>query len=163
MNKTHWKKLTNPDYLGAYSIENGADIIATIKSVAVENVTGADGKKEQCTVIRFVEDLKPFICNKTNAKMIEKIWGTPYIEEWSNKKIQLYAAKVKSFGEMVEALRIRPFTPKSDEFKCECCGNVIAKNIYDQSKAKYGKAICSAECRDKLGLGGTENENNNND
>ena len=77
-NKTHWKKLTNPDYLGAYSIENGSDLIATIKSVALENVTGADGKKEQCTVIRFVEDLKPFICNRTNAKTISKIYDTPY-------------------------------------------------------------------------------------
>ena len=152
-NKTHWKKLTNPDYLGAYSIENGEDILATIKTVAVENVTGADGKKEQCTVIRFAENLKPFICNKTNAKMIEKIYGTPYIEDWTNKKILLYAAKVKSFGEMVEALRIRPYPPKTDEYKCDYCGKIIAKSIYDASIAKYGKAICSAECRDKLILG----------
>jgi len=152
-NKTHWKKLTNPDYLGAYSIENGSDLIATIKSVALENVTGADGKKEQCTVIRFVEDLKPFICNRTNAKTISKIYDTPYIEDWANKKIQLYATTVKAFGEQVEALRIRTFAPKSEEYKCECCGKIISKSIFDGSKMKYGKAICSAECRDKLNLG----------
>jgi len=152
-NKTHWKKLTNPDYLGAYSIENGSDLIATIKSVALENVTGADGKKEQCTVIRFAEDLKPFICNRTNAKTISKIYDTPYIEDWTNKKIQLYATTVKAFGEQVEALRIRTFAPKSEEYKCECCGKIINKSIFDGSKAKYGKAICSAECRDKLNLG----------
>ena len=37
---THWKKLTNPNYLGAYSIENGQDLILTIKYVQEEKVIG---------------------------------------------------------------------------------------------------------------------------
>lgn len=36
MSKTHWKKLTNPNYLGAYSIDDGKDIVLTIKNVANE-------------------------------------------------------------------------------------------------------------------------------
>ena len=43
---THWKKLTNPDYLGAYSLEDGKDIVLTIERVQVETVTGPEGKKE---------------------------------------------------------------------------------------------------------------------
>ena len=43
--KTHWKKLQNPDYLGAYALENGKDLIATIKTVGLEMIIGADGKK----------------------------------------------------------------------------------------------------------------------
>ena len=43
---THWKKLTNPDYLGAYSIEDGKDLILTIAYVRQEKVIGTDGKKE---------------------------------------------------------------------------------------------------------------------
>ena len=53
---THWKKLMNPDYLGAYALEPGQDLIATIKSVGNEEVTGTDGKKEICSVIHFVEN-----------------------------------------------------------------------------------------------------------
>ena len=33
MSKTHWKKLNNPDYLGAYALEPGQELVATIKVV----------------------------------------------------------------------------------------------------------------------------------
>ena len=35
-NKTHWKLLTNPNYLGGYSIPEGSDIIVTIDYVRRE-------------------------------------------------------------------------------------------------------------------------------
>jgi hypothetical protein len=87
---THWKKLTNPEYLGAYSLDDGKDIVLTIKTIAREMVTGEAGKKEECTVARFLEPQKPMILNKTNCKTIEKIYKTPYIEEWQGKKIQIF-------------------------------------------------------------------------
>lgn len=108
---THYKKLINPDYLGAYSLDPGKDMILTMKTVKKENVTGVGGKVDQCTVARFHEDVKPMILNVTNCKMIAKIYNTPYIEQWSGKKIQIYATEVKFQGEMVEALRIRPKQP----------------------------------------------------
>ena len=55
MGKTHWKKLTNPDYLGAYALTPGQDLIATIKTVKREIVTGPEGKKEECSVCYFAE------------------------------------------------------------------------------------------------------------
>jgi hypothetical protein len=114
MTQTHWKKLNNPDYLGSYFLEPGQELIGTIKVVKKEVVTGADGKKEECTVIHFVEPgLKPMILNTTNAKMISKIHKTPYIEEWAGKKIQIYSTEVKAFGDVVEALRIRPKIPET--------------------------------------------------
>ena len=30
MAKTHWKRLTNPDYLGAYALEDGKDMIGGV-------------------------------------------------------------------------------------------------------------------------------------
>ena len=33
MAQTHWKSMTNPNYLGVYSLPDGRDIILTIKSV----------------------------------------------------------------------------------------------------------------------------------
>jgi len=112
-NKTHWKKLHNPDYLGAYSLMDGdtaRELTVTIASVKNDTVTGADGKKDECMVAQIVRN-KPFIINATNAKTIEKLYG-PYIEDWQNKQITLFVAKVRVAGQTVDALRIRPNVPK---------------------------------------------------
>ena len=44
MGETHWKRLINPDYLGAYSLDPGKDKILTIKVVKREMITGTGGK-----------------------------------------------------------------------------------------------------------------------
>lgn len=163
MSKTHWKKLNNPDYLGAYALEPGQELVATIKVVRKEMVTGADGKKEECTVVHFEErDIKPLILNSTNAKTIQKLYKTPYIEEWQGRKIQLYIEKVRAFGEIVDALRIRQTIPKvvapvsSDPVKCADCGAEVtafgkmnATQMADYTYSKYGKSVCS-DCATKL-------------
>lgn len=111
--KTHWKKLSNPNYLGAYALTPDEDMVLTIDRAVNEEVTGNNGKKEECLVIYFKEkDVQPMILNVTNAKMIENIHNTPYIEDWSGKKIQLYIAQVNAFGDTVDALRIRPQAPR---------------------------------------------------
>lgn len=110
---THYKKLVNPDYLGAYSLDPGKDMVLTIESVNKETITVHKGKEEDLTVARFKENQKPMILNVTNCKTIADVYGTPYIENWSGKKIQIYATEVKFGSDMVEALRIRPTEPKS--------------------------------------------------
>jgi hypothetical protein len=156
--QTHWKKLYNPDYLGAYSLDPGKDMTLTIASVKNEMVTGPDSRKEECIVIRFVEKQKPMIVNATNAKMIQKIYKTPYIEEWAGKKIQLFAEKVKAFGDTVDALRIRPTAPRQEVIstKCADCKNDIqafgamtAEKMATYTTQNYGKALCS-ECATKI-------------
>ena len=44
---THWKTQFNYDYLGAYSLPDGKDIILTIRETKKEQVVGASGKKEE--------------------------------------------------------------------------------------------------------------------
>lgn len=112
--KHHWKTLTNPDYIGAYALEPGKDLTVQIESVQSEQITGAEGKKEMATVAKL-KGQKPFIINSTNAKMISKLANSPYIEDWKGLSITLYAAKVKAFGDIVEALRIRPTAPKKEQ------------------------------------------------
>ena len=153
---THWKKLTNPDYLGAYALDPGQDLIVTIKSVANEVVTGTDGKKETCSVMHFMENVKPMVLNSTNSKTITKLLKTPYIEQWAGKKIQIYIEYgIKAFGDIVDALRIRPFLPVEKELKCTDCGNTI--QAYEKMTAdilakytlkNYGRCLC-AECATK--------------
>lgn len=148
---THWKKLTNPDYLGAYSLEPGQDIVLTIERVQVETVTGPDGKKEECMVCHWMEREKPMILNSTNAKMIQKLLKTPYIEEWSGHRIQIGVEMVKAFGEIVDALRVRNFLPEEKAVKCECCGEDIkpahgmnSAQLAAYTRSKYGRALCAA-------------------
>jgi len=151
-NQTHWKKLTNPDYIGAYALEPGQDIIATIKMVRTENVTGPDGKKEDCSVMHFIEkEYKPMILNSTNAKTLEKLFKTPYIEEWSNRKIQIGVESVKAFGDVVDALRIRKFLPKEvGTAKCTDCksdvteaGGMTAQQVVAFSQKRFGATLCA--------------------
>lgn len=150
---THWKKLTNPNYLGAYSIEDGKDLILTIGTVANETVVGVDGKKEECTVCHFLErGVKPMILNATNMKMITKLLNTPYIEQWHGHKIQIGVEKVKAFGEIVEALRVRNKLPveRTEPLpKCEKCGgNIVSakgmtpEQVAEYTKATYGQRLC---------------------
>lgn len=149
---THWKKLTNPDYLGVYSLEDGQDMILTISHVCEETVTGQDGKKEKCVVCHFREKCKPMILNATNMKMISKLYDTPYVEEWPGKKIQVGSERVKAFGEIVDALRVRKIIPSEtpQTYICSKCGAEIkpmgkytSAYLAAKTKKNYGAELCS--------------------
>lgn len=150
MEKTHWKKYNNPDYLGAYAFQPGEEKTVTIKEVRREMVFNPSGSgKEECTVAHFVEDVKPLILNVTNCKTISKVWGTPYIEDWAGRKITLKVKKISAFGEMVDAVRVSPDRPQEEKIICEDCGKVIEPvrgktplEIITTTSAKYGVKIC---------------------
>lgn len=165
---THWKKLVNPEYLGAYSLDPGKDMILTIKLIKTEMVTGPDNRKEECTVAHFVENVKPMILNNTNCKTISKLYKTPFIEQWAGRKIQVGAETVKAFGEVVEALRVRnriPAAPTKLPTTCADCGSPIAA-FDDKHDAdyvarhtfnKYGKQLCAACAAKQVEAGKVEN------
>lgn len=127
MSKTHWKRLINPDYIGAYALPDGHDLTVTINFVQRETVTTTGGKKEECTVAHLVGQ-KPLILNSTNSKSIHKLHG-PYIEDWAGKQITLYASTTKFAGEVVECLRVRP--------------TVEAKKPDPISEDRFNKAVAS--------------------
>ena len=159
--KTHWKSLVKPDaeYLGCQDFAEGTDIIATIKSVGHETVTGTNGKKDDKAVIRFKENIKPLILNATNSKTIRDLFKTPYVEEWIGRKIQLYPdLSVKFAKEVTGGVRIRPFIPKDKSekpkcFDCKCeivpLGDKTAEFLAEYTQKKYGKPLCP-ECAKKV-------------
>ena len=115
---THWKTQFNYDYLGAYSLPDGKDIILTMRETKKEQVVGTSGKKEECFVAYFFENVKPMILNRTNCKTMTKIFKTPVM--------------VDAFGEKVDSLRIRPFIPKvENSLPTVETGSAIWKNILD--------------------------------
>lgn len=107
---THWKKLTNPLYLGSHDLQPGQEVKLTIESIGKEVVKDQNGKDGECIVAR-IRGAKPMILNKTNCKIISKIYETPYIEDWVGKQIIIYSAKVKVAGDIVDALRIKAVKP----------------------------------------------------
>jgi len=75
-----------------------------------EIVKGENGKSEECTVAKL-EGIKPFIINRTNAKTISKVIGSPYIDKWVGQYITIFPTTTKVAGETVECLRVRPTKP----------------------------------------------------
>lgn len=154
---THWKALSDNTYIGAYAFQPGQEITATISSVRREMVVGADGKKEQCTVVHFSErDIKPLILNATNAKVITKVADTPYIEEWVGKRIVMGVEKVRAFGDVVDAVRVKkkkPVPAKTEAIPpCADCGQPIGSYgdkppewVAQYTAGKYGVCLC-IEC-----------------
>ena len=128
MSKTHWKKLMNPDYIGAYWLTPGEDATVVIDYVLREVITGTGGKKEECSVAHLKNGVKPFILNATNSKTIAKLYG-PFIEDWAGCPITLFATTTRLAGDTVECLRIRP---------------VVAKRVAPQIAAdRFKKALAS--------------------
>lgn len=106
--RTHWKKLTDPRFIGVYALPNeGDDLTVEITHVTYEEITMMGGKKEMHT-IAHLKGQKPLILNKTNSLSIEKLYS-PYIETWAGKLITLYASTTNMGKEKnVPCLRVRP-------------------------------------------------------
>ena len=151
----HWKRLINPDYLGAYSLEAGKDMVLTIASVQREMITGTGGKKEECPVCHWKEDQKPMIFNVVNMKTIAKMYGSD-TDGWIGKRVQIYATTTKFGGDTVECLRIRKDPPEDVQIACEECGQFISpafqmsvSQLAAYTKKKYGKHLCAECAKDK--------------
>lgn len=84
----------------------GKSVSLTIARVALEEVEGQNGRKEEKLILYFRESEKGMILNKTNAKRIAKLFGGE-TDNWTGKAIELYAEEVKAFGEIHNAIRVR--------------------------------------------------------
>lgn len=150
--KTHWKKVvSDPNYLGEADFREGEEKIATIaRVVRDETVVTAEGKSKKA-VVHFQEQLKPMILNVARSKSIEKVSGSPYFEDWTGVKIQLYIEHgIKAFGDVVSAVRVRSKKPVIKQaVKCADCGNDIqgamgkgADYIAAYTNKKFGVCLC---------------------
>ena len=153
MTLTHWKKQKNPDYIGEWAFQPGEEKVVTIAYAQQETIVGVEGKKEPGLVVHFVENEKPLICNSTNGKMISKHAGSPYIEQWKGTRLTLHLERVKAFGDVTMAVRVKKEKPapvKTEPIPvCEDCkkpipavGNINPHSVAAQTKAKFGVCIC---------------------
>lgn len=105
--KTHWKKMTDTNYLGSWDVDDSLDVV--IKKIVKEKFyTPGEGESEG--VVAYFDSIeKGMILNKTNLKAIENALNSPFVEDWAGQKITLKVAQVRAFGETVDALRVHRY------------------------------------------------------
>ena len=157
-------------FLGSWDVMDG-EITLTISDFKEEVIEGDKGRKEKKCILYFAEkDRKPMVLNLTNRKMLAKLYHTVNSEKLKGKHVTIGTDKVKAFGGVHDALRIRPVVPaqastaQAVEIKCEECGkavtaayNMSPDKLVQYTKQKYGKAICAA-CAEKAAKDGADKE-----
>jgi hypothetical protein len=109
---THFKALYDKDYLGAWDLPEGKEVVVTIENVVGGELTSQGGKKNKKPIISFVGKEKKFVCNVTNAKTIAAMYGN-HVEKWKGQKITLYVSQTRdpSTGSDIDCLRVRQKAP----------------------------------------------------
>lgn len=146
----------NPNYLGSWDLEElpNREITLTIDRFADEEVV-ANSKSETVTVCYWTDKtVKPMILNLTNKKTLARLYKTKDTERLKGKSVIIGIDKVKAFGDIWDALRIRgriPPTQKADAPKCDNCkkpiapaGKMSAEQVASYTKKKYGLCLCGA-------------------
>ena len=89
------------------------------------------------------------ILNITNKKTICKLYHTKDTEKLAGKAVVVGTEKVKAFGDVHDALRIRKQIPQEAAVKCADCGNDItgamgkgADYIAAYTKKQFGTCLC---------------------
>lgn len=165
MQKTHWKKIvSDPNFIGEGDFQEGEEKVLTISHVnAAEIVTTAEGKSQKAVLHWQEKNVKPMILNVARSKNIEKVTGSAYFEDWPGHKLQLYIEHgIKAFGEVVSAVRVRPFKPRIQEQEpvppCTDCKGVIepafgrpANWVAQYTAKNYSVPLCAACAQKRKG------------
>ena len=93
-------------YLKASDLAD-AEPVVTIARVELETI-GRD--KDHKLVAYFDGKAKGLILNKTNAKRIAELLGSPESDDWIGQRIRLYATTAEFAGESFECVRVKAVT-----------------------------------------------------
>ena len=146
----------NPNYLGSWDLEElpNKEVTLTIDKIVEEKVV-ANGQAEICAVCYWQETgFKPMILNPTNKKAIVRLYHTKETEQLAGKAVIIGIEKVKAFGDIHDALRIRKRIPKAAEpIKCADCGGEVkaamgksAEYIATYTKKQFGGICLCFDC-----------------
>lgn len=121
MSKTHYRKVFKSDHLGVADLEDlveaKSNLVFTITHVKQEIGAKVAGKKGNFNIAYFKENIKPFVLNAGNSKILKGFsGGSSFVEDWGGITIQLYIDNNVRFGaEIVGGVRINPNPPKQRE------------------------------------------------
>ena len=88
-----------PGWLEAEDLEIGKPVTVTIKLVRKPEKTdlGINGRPIETNIMRFTHTDKEWPLNKTNAKIIRRLYGNE-IAKWKGQKVTLERATVENPG-----------------------------------------------------------------
>jgi hypothetical protein len=89
---------------------NGKSFILTIRSVTLEDMQSHDNKTVTKPVAWFTNAAKGLVLNRTNCMIIADLHGMD-TDDWVGKQIVIHATKVRAFGKMEDAIRVKPEIP----------------------------------------------------
>lgn len=89
---------------------NGKTVPLTIARVTMEEMITHDNKKVNKPVVWFEKATKGLVLNLTNAKIIATLYGDE-TDDWTGERISIYPTRVKAFGVMQDAIRVREEVP----------------------------------------------------
>jgi len=104
----HFKKAFPSKYLQAADLD--VPIVATIKSVVVENV-GSGDDLESKLVATFREDIKGCVLNLTRAEAIAAIVGDEDTDRWVGTRIRLSRGTTRFGGKRVSCIVVDDAPP----------------------------------------------------
>lgn len=109
--KTHWLQSPNKNYLGHWDLPESGELMLTIESAKWEDVKNPiNNKSEVKRVVRFQEkDIKPLICNQTNAQSIVNSTGVKFMEDSKGSIVCLFLSSIvdRRTKENVDCIRIK--------------------------------------------------------
>lgn len=88
---------------------NGRAVTLTIKELKIEKM-GHGAEEERKPVLYFDKATKGLVLNRTNAMIIAGLYGNE-TDDWRGKRITIYPTKVRAFGAMHDAIRVREEIP----------------------------------------------------
>lgn len=111
MSAPHILELFDPsEYISAFEL-NEQDHTVTIAKVVGGVIEGDAGRKSKKPVVTFTDWPKPMVLNKTNTKVLVKMFGTYDYTKWAGRRFTIYPTTAKFGTETVDAIRIRKTTP----------------------------------------------------
>lgn len=95
-------------YLSKADLGDAGKILVTIHSVTMANVAPKDQPAENKPIIKFVEGIKPMVCNATNFGSIIDFSGHDDSDNWGGVKMVIYFdPNIFYAGKKTGGLRVR--------------------------------------------------------
>lgn len=137
--------------MGEWDFAAGEEKALIITDITQEQVFNQRTQQVEIVPVLHFGGEKPLIINRTNAKTISALYNEPNWQNWKGKGVLLHVQKIKAFGELTGAVRIRPVKP----FFCADCGGIIAgyggkshQEVRDGTLKAYKRQLC-ANCAKK--------------
>lgn len=114
----HYKRMyDDKEFLYAFDLD-GRDVTLQIERVQAGEVSGEQGRKSKKPIVKFTGKDKKLAVNKTNGKIIAKLYGTN-TDDWINQWVTLYPTTTAFGGDTVECIRVRPNRPERQQGKAQ--------------------------------------------